>query len=140
MKTHTPYMPLVGHFPVAEILHDVAAKCALYRAALERWWRSLPPVAHTLHWPTVAMSVVALALLVSFYLVVSSSVQESQRRHKIAAMYDKATLLCKKEADQVTRANCLSQIKLPTEMAASPASWETPGAATVVAGLSDSGR
>ena len=140
MKTHLPYMPLGEHFPVAELLQEFTARYDLYRAAVVRWWFSLPPKVRAPYWPGVVLSLVALVLLVSFYQVVSNSVQESEQRHKIAAVYDKASVRCKAVVGQSARDNCLSQIKVLTANAASPSSWNTPGAATLVAGLSDTTR
>ena len=139
MKAHTPYMHL-RPFSTDELQHKVAAKFALYRAALLRMWINLPATLRTFHRPTVVMSVVALVLLVSFYFVVSGSVHQSEERLKVVAEYDRASLRCKTVAALAPRENCLLQIKLLTAKAVTPASRETPDATTVVAGLSGSVR
>jgi hypothetical protein len=87
---------------------------------LIRQFYTLAARVRTPYWPGVFVSLVALAMLIIFYQVVSQGVQASELRLQTAAVHERANSRCKAMGGRSARDDCFEQIKVGATEIADP--------------------
>lgn len=91
-------------------LNDEASGFAAFQHELQRLWHRLPAGVHSPAWPVILATLIILGMLLAFHQVVRGAVQQSELRHKTAAMHAEVTWRCKILRDLSESESCLSQL------------------------------
>lgn len=77
---------------------------------LQQRWHRLPAVARLQVWPVILATLIIVGMLLAFHQVVRGAVQQSELRHKTAAMHAEVTWRCKILRNLSESESCLSQL------------------------------
>ena len=95
-------------------LNDEASGFTALQRKLQHLWHRLPARARSPGLPVVLAVLIILGMLLAFHQVVRGAVQQSELRHKAAAMHTEVTWRCNILRDPREAASCLLQLNAVT--------------------------